>query len=201
MKRFVFLCVLSLSLPFFISAYSPLPKPTGFVTDNAGLFSAEEKNALEQNLSDFEKSSSNEIAVVTISSLDGDTIENFAVKRFEDWQIGKAKQDNGVLFLVSKDDRKMRIEVGYGLEGALTDALSSQIIRNIVTPAFREENYYAGVTEAVDAIEKATQGEYVLDEKSVSSMNSWPWETIIFFVFFGFTWIASILGRSKSWWL
>ena len=103
-----------LVVPMFTFAYSSPGKPTGFIDDFANVLSIEQKDILEQKLSAFNASTSNEIAIVIIKSLDGDYIENYAVKLYEEWQIGKAKKDNGVLLLIAVDDHKMRIEVGYG---------------------------------------------------------------------------------------
>jgi len=185
-----------------VFAYSNPGTPSGYVNDFAGVFSAEQKQNLENKLIQFEKDSSNEITVVTIKNLDGDTIENYAVKLFEDWGIGKAKNDNGVLVLIALDDRKMRIEVGYGLEGALTDAQSYWIINQVMKPAFRENNYYGGIDGAVDKIISATQGEYLPEDEASGDQGSGigNLENIFWFVAFGFMWLASILGRSKSWW-
>jgi len=182
-----------------LAYYNP-GTPTGFVNDYAGMMGGADKQNLETKLVNFEKETSNEISVVTIKSLDGDTIENFAVKLFEDWKIGKAKNDNGILLLISKEDRKMRIEVGYGLEGALTDAQSFWIIDGIMKPAFREEKYYQGIDQAVDKIMAATQGEYIPESQPAKGLSSKAWENIFWIGLFAIMWIASILGRSKSWW-
>lgn len=128
------------------------PQYQGYVTDTADMISAGEQQKLEQRLDAYEKETSNEIAVVTVSSLEGETIEYYAVKLFEQWKIGKEDKDNGVLFLVSKNDREMRIEVGYGLEPVITDGSAGSIIRNTVTPAFKEGNFDKGIAEGVEAI-------------------------------------------------
>jgi len=125
-------------LPKPLLAYSNPGQPSGLVNDYAALLSPENRAALESKLEAFRDSSSNEIAVVTIKSLDGDAIENYAVKLFEDWGIGTEKNDNGLLLLVALDDRKMRIEVGYGLEGVLPDATANQIINKTLKPALQE---------------------------------------------------------------
>ena len=193
-----------LVLLFFVAmpalAYYNPGKPTGFVNDYAGMMSESEKQSLETKLVNFESQTSNEISVVTISSLDGDTIENFAVRLFEDWKIGKAKNDNGILVLIAKEDRQMRIEVGYGLEGALTDAQSFWIIDDIMKPAFRSEDYYKGIDGAVDKIMAATQGEYIPESEPAKGLSSGAWENIFWLGLFAVIWMASILGRSKSWW-
>ncbi|MDD4333063.1 MAG: TPM domain-containing protein [Patescibacteria group bacterium] len=193
---FLFSCF----LVFPVFAYTNPGQPTGYANDFAGVLAADQKQALENKLVQFEKDTSNEISIVTIASLDGDTIENFAVELFKDWGIGKKNKDNGVLLLVAINDRQMRIEVGYGLEGALTDAQSYWIINDIMKPAFRENNYYGGIDGAVDKIIAATKGEYVPEEKLASGLSNSNWEFIFWVVIFVILWLASILGRSKSWW-
>lgn len=200
LKGQIIVCVVLLFMAMPVLAYYNPGAPSGFVNDYAGMMSEGERATLEIKLSQFEKESSNEIAVVTIPSLEGDVIENFAVELFAEWGIGKKKNDNGVLVLISKDDRKMRIEVGYGLEGALTDAQSWYIIDDIMKPAFRAESYFLGIDAAVDKIIAATQGEYIPDGQPQSSSGSRNWEGIFWFGMFAFLWLASILGRSKSWW-
>ena len=205
MKKVVSIFSLVVGLLFgiqFAFAYSSPGKPTGFVGDFANVFTIEQKNALEQKLVAFNASTTNEIAVVTIKSLDGDYIEHYAVELFKEWQIGKAKEDNGILLLVALEDHKMRIEVGYGLEGALTDALSAQIIRNDLTPAFKNNDFYGGIDKAIDDIIKATQGEYTAEKTKHTSAKDLEAYAIIIFFIGGpiLSFIASILGRSKSWW-
>lgn len=189
-----------LFLPIIAGAYFNPGTPSGFISDFAGVLNASQKAQLEEKISANEKETSNEISVAIIKNLGGDYIENFSVKLFEDWKIGKTGKDNGVLVLIAVEDRKMRIEVGYGLEGALTDSQSSWIINNIMAPAFRSNDFYGGIDGAVDKIILATKGEYVPSgQQSNNSQNNffdWTW-----LIFFFFIWIAGILGRSKSWWL
>ena len=185
--------------PMVVFGYANPGSPEGFVNDFAGLLNQEEKIAIETKLDSFEKESSNEIAIVTIASLEGDSIENFAVKLFEEWGIGKKDKDNGVLVLIAKEDRQMRIEVGYGLEGSLTDAQSYWIIKNVMTPAFVSDDFYSGIDGAVDSIIQAVKGEYVPSEDaSDSGFDNVNW---FFLIFVLPIWLTSILARSKSWWL
>ncbi|MFH1427265.1 MAG: TPM domain-containing protein [Patescibacteria group bacterium] len=186
-----------------VFAYYDLGEPTGYVNDYTNTFSLEQKQALEDKLNQFGKDTTNELAIVIINSLEGDTIENFAVELFKDWGIGEKGKDNGVLMLVALEDRKIRIEVGYGLEGALTDAQSSWIINQVMKPAFRNNDYYNGINEAADKIIMAAKGEYVPSADSQADMEDKFGISmgIIFFALFVFIWLASILGRSKSWWL
>ena len=189
-------------IPLFVFAYQNPGTPSGFVNDFSEILTAEQKQLLETKISNFEKETSNELSVVIISNLGGDTIENFAVKLFEDWGIGKNKKDNGVLLLVAPEDRKMRIEVGYGLEGALTDAQSFCIIQNILRPSFQKEDYYEGISSGVDTIVSITKGEFKPDTNSTGdsginrdSVFFMLWVSWVFFV-----WMGSVLARSKSWW-
>ena len=135
-------------------------RPDGYVTDQAGLLSDQTKYQLEAVLKNFKDHTSNQITVVTFPSLEGESLEDYSIRLAQKWKVGQKKKDNGVIFLIFKNDRKMRIEVGYGLEGVLTDALSSQIIRNIVAPEFKKGDYERGVLLGVQALMKATQGEF-----------------------------------------
>lgn len=197
MKKTIAILLFLFALPA-LAYYNP-GQPVGLVNDYSGTLTAEQKQALETKLSQFEKDTSNEIAVVMIPNLREDTIENFAVKLFEDWKIGKKGKDNGVLVLVAKEDREMRLEVGYGLEGALTDAQSNWIINQVMQPAFRNNDFYGGLDGAVDKIMAATKGEYIPSDKKTNSKGFNPLDLMWIGVFI-FVWLASILGRSKSWW-
>ncbi len=185
-----------LGVPLFASAYVSPGAPTGFVNDFAGMFAPSEVTDLEAKLAAYAQSSGNELAVVTVPTLAGDPIEDYAETLFKEWGIGKAKEDNGILFLIAQDDREMRIEVGYGLEPELTDTESAVIIRNILIPAFQSGAYGRGVMEAVDAVVEAIGGEYLPPPAPTPSMTfNWFWALVFIPV-----WLASILGRSKSWW-
>jgi len=179
-------------------AFYSLGKPTGFVNDYTNTLTAQEKQNLENKLSNFEKETSNEISIAIIPSLKEDNIENFAVKLFEEWGIGKKGEDNGVLVLVAMEDRKMRIEVGYGLEGDLTDAQSYWIINNEMKPAFREGKFYEGLDSATNKIIDATKGVEIPSDKESKSYSAMDLFWVLSFVFL---WVSSILARSKSWWL
>src|SRR5690606_41003273 len=121
-----------------IAAAADLPALSGRVVDNAGILDDETEALLTGRLAAFEQKSSDQIVVATIRSLDGEAIEPYANRLFRAWGLGQAGEDNGVLLLVALDDRKMRIEVGYGLEGTLTDLHSKLIIENTMVPAFRD---------------------------------------------------------------
>jgi uncharacterized protein len=142
------------------------------VHDDAKVLSVETAQALEHSLKTFEDSTTNQIAVLIISSLEGEAVEDYALRVAEAWKLGSAKNDNGVLLLISINDRKMRIEVGEGLEGPLPDALCSRLIRNEIAPAFRRQDYDAGITAGVNSIMLAIKGEYNAEHSSTGSTNS-----------------------------
>ncbi len=203
MVRKLFLTLFFLVFPVVSFGYYNPGVPVGFVNDYAGVLSSDQKVQLETKLSAFEKESSNEISVVTIKSLQGDTIENFAEKLFAEWGIGKTGRDNGVLLLVAIEDRKMRIEVGYGLEGVLTDAQSYSIVKNTLTPAFKQGDYLGGINGAVDNMISATKGEYAPVESTDITLSNLglTWNDVLAFGFFILIWASSVLARSKSWWM
>jgi len=197
-KIFILFGIIFFAFPV-LAYYSP-GQPSGFVNDYAQILTAEQKQALETKLVQFEKETSNEISVAIIKSLKGDTAENFAVKLFEEWGIGKKDKDNSILLLVALDDRKIKIEVGYGLEGALTDAQSYWIYNDILKPAFQQEKYFEGISDATDKIIAAVKGEYVPASTTDGSQKSdFNFDLVWIGVFF-LIWISSMLARSKSWW-
>ncbi|MEI6810458.1 MAG: TPM domain-containing protein [Candidatus Nomurabacteria bacterium] len=201
MKKIAVTFAVLFSTALFSYAFTIPDKPVGYVNDYANILSVDAKQNLENELKNFTASSSNEIAVVTIPDLGGDAVENYASKLFSSWKIGDAKNDNGILLLISRDDHKLRIEVGYGLEGALPDITAKDIIDNKITPSFKQGNYDEGIIQGVKAIEEVTRGEYkATGKKSSSSINGNMIEFIIVFIIIGLQFLASILGRSKSWW-
>ncbi len=184
-------------------AYYRLAQPTGFVSDFAHIFNSEQQASLEKKLVQFKQQTGTEIAVVTVDSLKGDTIDNFAVKLFSAWGIGQKGRDNGILLLIAVNNRKMRIEVGYGLEGALTDIQSHQIITNVLRPAFQGGQYYQGVDLALNQIMAATQGEYKPVKKQAPTSNRWRYNNIGWLLFSGFYLLLALkryLAKSRSWW-
>ena len=147
-----------LLLVCFSAFAADLPALTGRVVDNAGIIDAGTEAALTRKLADFEAKGSDQIVVATINSLDGEEIEPYANRLFRAWKLGQAGEDNGVLLLVAKNDRKMRIEVGYGLEGTLTDLHTKLIIENDMVPAFRAGDFSGGITKAVDDMVMVLEG-------------------------------------------
>jgi len=136
-----------------------VPPLRGRVNDHAKLLSQERALVLEAQLEKFEQETGHQIAVLTIPSLEGDSLEDFSIRVAETWKIGKKGFDNGAILLIARDDRKLRIEVGYGLEGVMPDAIASRIIREVITPRFRAGDYGGGIEAGVNSILKVTRGE------------------------------------------
>jgi uncharacterized protein len=197
MKRFF----LFLLLVFSVCAYAQndvVPKKPslaeGLVVDQTKTLTPEQESALEQKLIAYDKSTSNQIAIVIIPTLKGNSIEDVALQIGRDWGVGgQGDKDNGVVILVAKNDRKMRIEVGYGLEGAVTDYITSSIIQNTLRPNFREDNYYRGLTEAVDEIIKAAAGRYTAPEGYGKKSGIKKWQVILALIVIFI--ILSAIGR------
>lgn len=145
----------------FVSAFAqaPLPVLSGRIVDNAGIISPETTQKLIGRLAEWERKSGDQLAIATVPSLGGEDIESFSNRLFRAWTLGQEKVNNGVLLVVAPNDRQVRIEVGYGLEGTLTDALSSLIIHTWMIPAFRDGNYNLGISEGVDAIFSILEGD------------------------------------------
>lgn len=181
-------------------AYTSPGSPTGYVNDFAGILSAEEKSALDGRLSAFAASTTNEISVVVVPDMGGDYIENYAARLFEEWGIGTERNSNGVLLLLALEERELRIEVGYGLEGALPDSVADRIIRNDMVPPLQDGDYAQALERGSFAIMAATQGEYAAEAPNIEA----SFDTYAPFLFGGFIflqWLFAIIARSKSWWL
>lgn len=144
--------VAAISLAALIAAASNVPYLTGRVTDNAEILSASMSKSLTERLKAHEDRTGNQIAVLTVPSLEGESIEGYAEAVFKEWKLGQKGKDNGILLVVAPQDRRMRIEVGYGLEGVLPDSAAGSIIRNVITPKFKVGDYNGGVEAGVSAI-------------------------------------------------
>lgn len=136
------------------------PALTGRVVDNAGLLPASGEQALDTLLAQHERETGNQVVVVTVEDLQGYAIEDFGYQLGREWGIGQAQRDNGALLIVAPKERKVRIEVGYGLEGALTDAVAHNIIQTVILPRFRRDDYAGGIRAGVDAMLAAIAGTY-----------------------------------------
>ena len=186
---------------FIISALAVnYPTPAGFVNDFANLFSSEFKTNLENKLRETEKATAAEITVVTIESLEGETVEEYAVKLFEKWRIGKDKEDNGLLLFIAKDDREVRIEVGYGLEPYITDSRAGRIIRDLIIPEFKNSNYEAGTVKAVDSLIKYITDKDIAPKEEPGKNSDFPVIPLLIGLYFLVTYLAGFFGRSKEIW-
>jgi uncharacterized protein len=170
MRRWFLVTLLAVSGASIVVA--AVPKPSGYVTDEAGLLTAQQIASLNQTLSDYEQRTSNQIVILTVKSLDGRDIESYSIAVAEAWKPGQKGRDNGAILVIAPNERKVRIEVGYGLEGVLTDARSAQIIRNTLAPRFRTGDYYGGMVGAVAAMEATIGGEFTADDHRRSSAQS-----------------------------
>ena len=146
------------------SGLQPVPPLTARVTDLTGTLTAEQQAALEQKLAAFEASKGSQLAVLMVPTTHPEEIEQYSIRVVDQWKLGRGtvggkKVDDGALLLIAKNDRRMRIEVGYGLEGVLTDAMSNRIISETIAPAFREGNYYEGIDAGLDQMMKLIEGE------------------------------------------
>ncbi len=158
-----------------------IPKIQTSVYDGASIFSASEKRALEQKLINYADSTSTQIVVATIPSLEGREIAMYATEWAHKWKIGQNGKDNGVFLLVALNERKIDIRSGYGVEHLLTDALSSRIIRNIIRPKFKQNQYYQGIDRATSAIISILSGEYQADP--IDEQEGIPTFVILFIIF------------------
>src|SRR5580693_8527749 len=135
------------------------PQLTGRVVDQAGVMTPESRTAVEAKLKDLEDKSGIQLVVATVKSLEGGDIETYANQLFRTWKLGQAQKNNGVLLLVAPNEHKVRIEVGYGLEGTLTDALSSVIISSAIIPQFKSGDFSGGIERGVDGIISVLNGD------------------------------------------
>ncbi|CAG0953909.1 hypothetical protein BURK1_00349 [Burkholderiales bacterium] len=187
-----------------------VPYLTGRVVDEANILSDGAKQRIAQLSEQREKASGDQVVVLTMASLEGDSIEGFATRVFDAWKLGQKGKDNGVLVIVAPNDRKMRIEVGYGLEGTLTDAGASRIIREVMTPQFKGGNFDAGVEKGVAAIVQALGGEGEWNASAPVSAFSgeagsaiadieaqlppWPMRILLGFFIFGVIGLFTVIG-------
>jgi len=179
-----------------------VPYLTGRVIDQANLLDDDFRSQLEERLRVLEEETGAQVVVLTIPSLEGDPIEDFSMRVVETWKLGRADTDDGVLILIARDERRMRIEVGYGLEGVLTDAQSGRIIDRLMAPRFREGDFDGGVGAAVEAVSSAIRGEPVqLPEKTARSSGINP-AGFFFFLIFGLPFIGGALSaRGAAGWV
>ncbi len=211
-KSFISILAISL-LPFIAMAYTSPGIPQGYVSDFAHVMTASDIQTINGKLTAFESSTGDQIAVVTVPTIGTDeTIETYATKLFAEWGIGKKKSDNGILILIATDDRQVRIEPGYGLEGNITDIVSNSIIQQVMIPAFKTGDYSAGISGAVDAvtgvISNSPDAEQYLNASTANRGNGFQgsgsqvnYFALFFIGIMVLNILARILGKTKSWWL
>lgn len=199
---------LSLAAALLLTAVSAVwaqnfPDYSGYVNDYAGLLTAQARDELEARLVQLEKDTAAEVAVVTIKSLEGNSVDDYAVRLFEKWKIGKKETNNGILLLVALEDRRMRIEVGYGLEPIITDGRAGRIRDEQIIPHFEDGDYQAGIVAGVEAIEKyirdGTPPE-PLEENPVRSLFG-DFITVFIFLTVITVYLSGFMARSTSIWL
>jgi uncharacterized protein len=188
-----------------------VPYLTGRVTDNAEILNAETRKALTQQLAAHERTTTNQVAVLTVPTIGDTSIEEYAVEVFNAWKLGRKDKDNGVLVVIAPNERRLRIEVGYGLEGTLTDAQASRIIRDLMTPRFKEGNFNQGIADGVRAVIATLEGDTtaLLPPESVSQESagessrdsffsgpdlSWPERILIGGFIFGIIGLFTFVG-------
>src|SRR5512147_166739 len=154
------LCLLALFLAnFTVHAEVAVPPLKARITDLTGTLTQSQRDTLERELQAFESRKGSQIAVLIVPTTRPEAIEQYSLRVAETWKLGRKGVDDGVLLLVAKDDRKLRIEVGYGLEGALNDATAKRIVSEVISPDFKRGEFYAGIDAGVTAISKVIEGE------------------------------------------
>lgn len=192
MRKLFILLVGCLVIPVILFSAPQFPALTDRVVDTAGILTPDQTSALITKLKAHEDKTSNQIVVVTLKDLGGYDIADYGYQLGRHWKIGQKEKNNGVLLIVSKGDRKVRIEVGYGLEGALPDARAHDIIQSKIIPAFKQQNFYKGINQGVDSIIASIAGEYKASSSSSTSSSSTS------FLIFAFLFMISILSNVFS---
>jgi uncharacterized protein len=144
--------ILALLLATRVAALEVPPAPTQWVTDRAGMLGGTEADLLNRKLADFEQGSGAQFIIYTFESLEGESLEDFTIRCVEAWKVGQKKFDNGLVLFVFEQEKKTRIEVGYGLEGTMTDAFSSRVLREVIEPRFAQGDFAGGLNAGADAI-------------------------------------------------
>ncbi len=205
MRRLLLVLLASVALLLGSSAAiaQSFPQPQGYVSDFANIIDPFDRDILESRLQVLADENGAEVAVVTIVSLDGDTIEDYAVRLFENWGIGQADADNGVLFITSLVDRMVRIEVGYGLEPVITDGRAGRILDNEVLPHFRDGDYSAGILAGATAIEELIRSgspPTIIEDNIFRNLFK-DKETLFIILGIATIYMTSWMARTRSIWL
>ncbi|MEQ9166735.1 MAG: YgcG family protein [Fulvivirga sp.] len=201
-RHFTLLFLLFISANLFSQDVQEIPKLWERVTDLTNTLSTSEKSRIESELASLEQTKGSQIAVLIVPTTEPEPIEDYAIRVAEEWKIGREGVDDGVILLIAKNDRKLRIEVGYGLEGAVTDAKSRQIIEEYITPAFKQGDFGGGISDGVLAIAQLIAGEELpaptyTDNSSGDGIDGW-----FIFVFIAAMIVSATtkkkLGNAKS---
>lgn len=193
-KTALLLFVLLFILPGPVRALE-VPPLQGYVNDYAAMISPEVKGKLEEELKAFEQSDSTQVVILTVISLQGEPIEDFATRVGDAWKIGQKQKDNGIILIVAKEDRKIRIEVGRGLEGRLTDLLSGRIIDLVIAPRFKRGDFDGGFQSGVAALIDAVRGEFKAEETRGPSRGRGP--SFFAFILFGLVFLLFLSSISR----
>lgn len=206
LKTAFLVCLLLIAAPLAFAEADIPPAPDGYVLDQANILSAETEAALQSQLAALEAYNTSQMVVVTIPTLNGYPIEKYTLELGRGWGVGQADFNNGLVFLVVSNDHETRIEVGYGLEGAITDAQSSEIINQVAIPYFKDGDYDQGVLESVKVLDQLARGEiFDVSEATSTGISDEAAEdivwTILFFVL-PIVWaILSWFSNTKAWWM
>lgn len=177
------------------------PPLRGRINDYAGMLSPTVAQTLEQKLAIFEQETSNQIVLLTVPTLEGDTIDGFAIRVAESWKIGQQGKDNGVFLILAKNERKIRIEVGTGLQGVLPDITAGQIIRNVIAPSLRSGEVDRGITAGLNALIDATRGEFkapATEQKAMGKKRSSGYELFLTLLIVGTLLTARAASSSRT---
>ncbi|MGL4370151.1 MAG: TPM domain-containing protein [Spirochaetota bacterium] len=194
MRQLVSAFILALLLAA-VPAYAlDVPALKGHVNDYAGMISPENAAFLESALKSFEETDSTQVVILTVPSLEGEALEDYCIKVADAWKIGESKKDNGVIFFAAKNDRRMRIEVGRGLEGVLTDLISGRIVDMVVSPRFKNGDFDGGFAEGTKAIIAVCRGEFKNDGTDAKK-DGRPLQTYIIILFIVLYFAVLIISR------
>ena len=196
LRRFAVLALLLLLVPAAARALD-VPPATGYVNDRAGMLSQGTDLKLDRFLRNFEKTDSTQIVVLTVPSLEGEPLEDYSIQVAQAWGIGQKGKDNGALLLIAKKEHKIRIEVGYGLEGRLTDLISGRIVDNVIEPRFKAGDFDGGVVAGVAAMAKAVRGEYKGTGNTGHSRERHPLGLLGMLLFFA-PWLIFLGGGRRA---
>lgn len=183
LKLYLAVLIITIS-PFCLAAQDFPSEPVGMVNDFADIISSTDQQQLETKLRNYRDSTTNVIAVATLPDLQGYDIQQVGTQLFNDWRMWHEERYNGVLILIAPNERKMWIEVGYGLEGVITDAMAGRIVRNVLTPSFKKGDFYGGIDKATSIMIDLAQGEFEGDLSETGSSGEDDIASTIIFILF-----------------